>query len=175
MVFSSHSCKPKMSTLLKNPFLSYFFCFFLTQLQTQNFNAAKEPLLLFHSNIQSWQMRSLPTLDPYVFLIIKAKMYQFVFRLEPNFPFVVDPFNIKRFWAWPFWIEPFWWSSKSLVVSSVSLRLPLEADLCCISNISSPWTGGLDFSFLLPTIVLIFKQTSPCYRNLLHHLHNNNS
>ena len=25
--------------------------------------------LLFHSNFQSWQMRSLPTLDPYVFLI----------------------------------------------------------------------------------------------------------
>ena len=26
-----------------------------------------ETSLLFHSNIQSWQMRSLPTLDPYVF------------------------------------------------------------------------------------------------------------
>ena len=25
--------------------------------------------LLFHSNIQSWQMHSLPTLDPYVFLV----------------------------------------------------------------------------------------------------------
>ena len=26
--------------------------------------------LLFHSNFQSWQMRSLPTLDPYVFFVI---------------------------------------------------------------------------------------------------------
>ena len=29
-------------------------------------------LLLFHSNIQSWQMHSLPTLDPCVFYLIAA-------------------------------------------------------------------------------------------------------
>ena len=28
-----------------------------------------ENFYLFHSNIQSWQMHSLPTLDPYVFII----------------------------------------------------------------------------------------------------------
>ena len=39
-------------------FLPPFFCFF------------DSVPLLFHSNFQSLQMRSLPTLDPYVFLII---------------------------------------------------------------------------------------------------------
>merc|ERR1711860_136337 len=29
-----------------------------------------QPPLLFHSNFQSWQMRSLPTLDPYVFFMV---------------------------------------------------------------------------------------------------------
>ena len=101
-----------MSTLLKNPFLSYFFCFFLTQLQTQNFNAAKEPLLLFHSNIQSWQMRSLPTLDPYVlfllsFLRIKWSTVHFecIFTLLPApnaIPWDVDELDLLGLFHAPF-------------------------------------------------------------------------
>jgi len=33
-----------------------------------------ETSFLFHSNIQSWQMRSLPILDPYVFLVLCKKI-----------------------------------------------------------------------------------------------------
>ena len=35
---------------------------------THGFLSFFEIYLLFNSNFQSWQMRSLPTLDPYVFL-----------------------------------------------------------------------------------------------------------
>ena len=44
------------------------------------FSLTSAPPLLFHSNFQSLQMRSLPTLDPYVFLIenwVKMRFFGF--------------------------------------------------------------------------------------------------
>ena len=50
-------------------FLSFFthFCLFFDLVP-----------LLFHSNFQSWQMLSLPTLDPYVFFTWKFEAYTFI-------------------------------------------------------------------------------------------------
>ena len=42
---------------------------------------------LFHSNIQSWQMCSLPILDPYVFLSCNSELNHFLFNYRPNLVF----------------------------------------------------------------------------------------